>query len=72
MARQFHETTAQILFICKRARPYIETLVSFLIARVKETHVDVWGKLSHGIMYLKVTLYMERYLTVDSLRNIVR
>ena len=29
MARQFHRTTAQLLFICKRARPDVETLVLF-------------------------------------------
>ena len=27
MARQFHRTTAQLLFLCKRSRPDVETLV---------------------------------------------
>ena len=27
MARQFHCMSAQLLFLCKRARPYVETLV---------------------------------------------
>ena len=30
MAKQFHRTTAQLLFLCKRARPDVETLISFL------------------------------------------
>ena len=59
------------MFQCKRARPDVETLVSLLTTRVKESNVDDREKLRHGIMYLKGTLYMKRYLTADSLRNIV-
>ena len=71
MTRQFHRTTAQILFLCKIARPDIKTLVSFLTTRVKEPYVYDWGKLRHGLMYLEGMMYMKRYLTADSLRNIV-
>ena len=71
MARQFHRTTDQLLFLCKRERTDVKTLVSFLTTRVKEPDVDSWGKLRHGIMYLKGTLYVKLYLTADSLRNIV-
>ena len=71
MARQFHRTTAQPLFLCRRARPDVETLVSFLTTRVKEPNMDDWGKFRHDLMYLKVMLYMERYLTAGSLSNIV-
>ena len=39
MARQFHQTTDQLLSLCKKARPDTETLVSILITRVKETNV---------------------------------
>ena len=49
----------------------METLVSFLATRVKEPDVDDWGKLKHGLMYLKGTLYLKRYLTADLLSNIV-
>ena len=69
-ARQFHGTTAQLVFLCNRARPDVEALVSFLTTRVKELDVDDWGKLRHGFMYLKSTLYIKRYLTADSLINI--
>ena len=71
MARQFHQTTDQLLFLCKIARPDIETLVSFLTTRVKEPDVENWGKLRHGLMYLKGNLYMKLYLIADSLSNIV-
>ena len=71
MARQFHRTTAQLLFLCKRARPDVQTLVSFLTTRVKSPDEDNWGKLRHGLMYLKGMFHMKRYLTSDNLSNIV-
>ena len=71
MAKKFHRTVAQLLFLCKRARPDIETLVSFLTTRVKQPDKDDWGKLRHGLMYLKGALHMKRYLTADNLSNIV-
>ena len=49
MARQFHRTMAQLLFLCKRARLDVETLVSFLTTRVKEADVDDLN----GTMYMK-------------------
>ena len=50
-----------------RARSDVQTLVSFLTIRVKEPDEDDWGKLRHGLMYLKGMLYMKRYISVDSL-----
>ena len=66
MAKQFHRTTAQLLFLCKRARPDVETLISFLTTRVKQADMDDWKKLRHGLGYLAGTLHMKRYLTADS------
>ena len=40
MVRQFHQTTAQLLFLCKIARPDVETLVSFLTTRFKDPDLD--------------------------------
>ena len=65
-ARQFHCTIAQLLFLCKQARPDIEPLVSFLTTRVNESDKDDWGKLKR-LKYLKGTLYMKRHLSADSL-----
>ena len=55
-ARQFHRMVAQFLFLCKQSRPDIEPLVSFLTTRVKDPDKDDWGKLRHGLIYLKGTL----------------
>ena len=65
--RQFHRTVAQLIFLCKRACPDIEPLVSFLTTRVMEPDEDDWGKLKHGLNYLKGTLYMKRHMS--PLRN---
>ena len=40
LASQFHRTAAQLLFLCMRARPDIQTAVSFLTTRVKSPDVD--------------------------------
>ena len=69
MAKQFHRTTVRLLFFCKQARPDVETLISFLTTRVKQPDKDDWKKLRHGLMYLKGTLHMKRYLTADNLNN---
>ena len=70
-ARQFHWTVAQLLFLCKQARPDIEPLVSFLMTRVKEPDEDDWGKLKHKLNYLKGTLYMKRHMISECL-NMIR
>ena len=70
MARQFHRTVAQLLFLCKRARPDVETPVSFLTTRVQEPDEDDWGKLKHCLVYLKNTLHMKRYLSAERLSSI--
>ena len=70
MANQFCCTVDQMLFLCNRERPDIETLVSFLATRVKEPDTDDWGKLRYGLMYLKGTMYMKRHLSVNSLKDI--
>ena len=70
-AKQFHRTTTQLIFLCKRVRPDIETLISFFTTRVKQPNKDNWKKLRHGLMYLKGALYMKRYLTADNLSNII-
>jgi hypothetical protein len=58
------------MFLCKQARPDIETAVSCFVTRVKEPDTDDWGKFRHCVIYLKDTLYMKRYLTAYYLNNI--
>ena len=41
----FHSTTQKLLYIMKRARPDLETAVSFLMRRVSKSDLDDWGKL---------------------------
>ena len=61
---------AQLLLICKRDRSDTKPLLSFLTTIVKDPDDDDWGKLKHGLMYLKGTLYMKIYIKADSLSMI--
>ena len=45
--------------------------MSFLTTRVKSPNEDDWGKLRQGLIYLKGTLHMKRYITANNLSNIV-
>ena len=71
MVSQFHRTTAQLLLLCLRARPDIQTAVSFFATRVREPDMDDWKKLRYCMMYLKSTLHMKRYLSADNLTNLM-
>ena len=54
-AEKFHEYTAKLLFLCKRARPDLQTAVSFLTTRVKGPDEDDWKKLGRVMRYLRKT-----------------
>ncbi|KAG7364548.1 reverse transcriptase RNA-dependent DNA polymerase [Nitzschia inconspicua] len=54
-AEQFHTTTAQGLFACKRARPDINPVIAFLTTRVKEPTQEDWMKLVRMMKYLLKT-----------------
>ena len=69
-AQAFHRTTAQLLFMCARARPGIQTAVSFLCTRCKEPDVDDWGKLKRLLKYLYSTMHMKMCLSVDNLQTL--
>ena len=43
---------AHLLFLCKRARPNLQTVVAFLTTRVKEPDVDDYKYLMQAIRYL--------------------
>jgi hypothetical protein len=57
-ARAFHHTTAQLLFQ-SRVRCNIQTMIAFLITRVKRT--DNWGKLWRVLKYLHSTRNFETH-----------
>ena len=54
MSEDFHTFTAKNLFICKQARPDIQTAVAFLTTRVKEPDQDDFKKLTRLMTYLKI------------------
>ena len=67
----YHTITAKGLFLCKRARPDIQTANAFLTTRVKEPDLDDWKKLKRLIQYLKGTVDLVLTLTSDKL-NIIK
>jgi hypothetical protein len=52
-ADMFHHNTAKLLFLCKRARPDIQTAVAFLCTRVQKPDVDDYKKLGRVMRYLR-------------------
>ena len=51
----FHRTTAKALFLCKRARPDIQPIVSVLCTRVKKPTEKDFGKLIRMMKFLHST-----------------
>ena len=66
----FHSITAKLLYVMKRARPDIETAVSFLMRRVSKSDVDDWKKLSRLIGWLKRTKDDVRVIGANSLSKL--
>jgi hypothetical protein len=69
-AELFHSTTAKLLFLCKRARPDIQTPIAFLCTRVSKPDVDDQKKLRRVICYLHSTRGMHLTLEADDLQVI--
>ena len=63
----FHTTTAELLFLCKRARPDIQVPITPLTKRVKEPDEDDWKKLARVLKYLKDTIDLVLTLSADNL-----
>ena len=53
---------AKLLYLLKRARPDLETLVSFLTMRATKSDVDDWKKLKRGLTFLKNTINDKRII----------
>ena len=66
----FHSTTASLLYIMKRARPDIETSVSFLMRRVSKSDKDDWLKLKRILSFLHKTIDDVRTVGAASLTEI--
>jgi hypothetical protein len=62
----YHHNAAKLLFLCKRARPDIQTAVAFLCTRVKRPDQDDYKKLGRVMRYLRGTLDMPLTLEAES------
>jgi len=65
-ATLFHHNVAKLLFLCKRARPDIQTAVAFLCTRVQSPDADDYKKLSRVMRYLRGTVNMPLTLEADN------
>jgi hypothetical protein len=66
-ATYFHTVTAKLLYLAKRARPDILTVISFLCTRVTAPTVEDMFKLNHLLGYLHAT--RDQVLVVNKARN---
>ena len=66
-AQVFHHIVAKSLFLCKRARPDVQTPVAFLCTRVKQPDEDDYKKLKRMIQYLRLTRNLFLTLEADNL-----
>ena len=67
MKEDFHTFVAKNLFLCKRARPDIQTAVAFLTTRVKASDDDDWKKLLRLMGYLTRTKELVLTLEADKI-----
>jgi hypothetical protein len=61
----FHHNMAKLLFLCKRARPDVQTAVAFLTTRVKGPDTDDYKKLARVMKYPRGTKEMGLTLEAD-------
>ncbi len=66
-AQLFHHNVAKLLFLCKRARPDIQTAIAFLCTRVKDPDTDDYKKLTRTIRYLRGTVDLPLTLEADNI-----
>jgi hypothetical protein len=69
-AELFHHHTAKLLFLSRRARPDIQTAVSFLTKRVKAPDQDDYKKLRQTMQYLRGCIDLLLTLEADNVRVI--
>ena len=61
----------KLLFLIKRARPYIQPTITFLTARVRNPEEDNWKKLQRVLSYLGATInFVKLHLNANDL-NVV-
>ena len=67
-SEMFHHNVAKLLFLCKRARPDIQTAVAFLTTRVRAPDEDDYKKLARVMKYLRGTRTLPLTLEADNLQ----
>ena len=70
-SKVFHTITQKLLYILQRARPDLETTVSFLMKRVSKSDIEDWKKLRRVIGFLKGTIDELRIIGASSLIEIL-
>ncbi len=66
----FHHNVAKMLFLCKLARPDIQTAVAFMCTRVNGPDIDDYKKLTLVMKYLCGTLHMPLLLEADNMHAV--
>jgi hypothetical protein len=69
-AQFFHTYVKKTMFLCKRTRPDIQTVVSFLNTRVKPCDEDDYKKLIRMLQFLWATSDEFLTLSASSLHNV--
>ncbi|KAG7353630.1 hypothetical protein IV203_002985 [Nitzschia inconspicua] len=65
-----HRMTTQLLYLCKRARPDLQTAVAFLTTRVVAPDCDDIKKLGRCVRYLRRTAHLPLVLEANCVSNI--
>jgi hypothetical protein len=68
-SKSFHKVVAQLLYLCKRARPDIGLPVHYLCTKVKSPSEEDEFKLERVLGYLKSTVHMARIINKDGKMN---
>jgi hypothetical protein len=68
--KYFHSTVAKLLFMAKRAKPNLLTVVSFLCTRVQGATQQDMGKFEHVLGYVKATQEQVMVLRAQTTQNI--
>ena len=66
MATMFHHNMAKLLFLCKRARPDIQTVIAFLCTKVKGPDKDDYKEFIRVMQYWQGTAKMPLMLEGDN------
>ena len=68
----FHSIVAKLIFVGKRARPYIMVAIAFLTTRVSKSDEDDWKKLERLMSYIHNTLDLKLTLSTESMSSVKR